>query len=1433
VSRGRGRAAVTGLGALLILLALLAGLPVLLYRLGGSPLPGHLPGASQVGHALLHRDSASIVLAAVRDVSWIAWALFTLAVLAEVQAVLRRRTAPRLRLGGMQTAAGRLVALAALTFTAAPVGTLLATAQPVSTVLQADVTAMPTSHFTVGPRMAPLMPPAPASTLMPPAPPSPPPAASTPAAAGTAALTAAAGTAAPSRAPRSARPEIQPGPAIPPPPRGPAAPGPGTGEWRTGAGARDSGSAATARPQAETMAAVTGTAAGAASGQEAGMDIIQLVTVRPGDCLWTIAQQHLGSGDQYHAIVALNQGHDMGNGQVFANPSLIQPGWVLHLPVSPPAAQPGGGAPGAGTPAPAPGGTHPGHPASSPPFSQPHPSASVTPSASPSVAPSAVPSASARPGSAPAAAPSSAVPSSAASNPARPAGGIPPPSPSGGPPGPAGSPAGQATPVSPVASIGPVQDSRLPLGLAFGTGVLAGGAAASLARLRHRQRQTRRRGRRIPVPASAPVAMAEQRLHVAAAQEPVTALRGVLSHLAAALVATPQQMPEISALLVQPDTLEILLASPAAEPPPPPFIVPGGRQGKAWQLWLDGDLRGIAADAAGDVGDLLPGLLTIGTVAGGYLLADLEHLQVTTVDGAASMTAAMLRSAAAELATGQLAGWYDLILVGFPELAALGGRGTCCDTLDAGLDLLTAKAVALRRRLGESPLADVRYHRLADPADEDWALTLLVSSVPPTSGQLALLSDLSADPGGIAALVPGGAEPSSGHRPPAVINMSAGPAGDGTVFAQLWPLQLEARPQALDDADYEALTSLFVTAAEAHDLSPADPPYDSWLWPPDLADGGTPGGPPPGDLAAGHPADSGLAPAGPGLDDSDPDGDLDDSGLDDSGLDDSGLDDGGLGVDGGLDEYAVAGDGLPGGSPGAPAGAGELGSARRLAAVPEVPDEGYTGDFDPAVLDGWVDENDWATEPVMIGDHWPAPDWGGEQGWAAGQGYPPGPVSVPDPGGAAPAGRDADPDLMTAASVPDPAGARDSAGGPDAPDGWAENAGPAADRRDEAGPADEAAPAADAWPDPADANGAEDPEPAEPDLAEPDLAADPGGPAGEPGFTEPAGPAAAGPADRPADAADPAVTGLPGAPAAWLSEPPPAAGPPAGPAGDISAEPEAEPAAVASVPDQAPGGAAGASPPAASAEASLRIGVLGTFTINGQPGALLPAQSQLVLALALNGTSGLSNQQLCYLLGADPDRPKPSDSLRQLIVRTRRQLGRAPGEREWIEHLGGGQYALHPAARFDWHEFDALTTEGMRSRDAGRLRRALGLIRGRPFTGCYYWWLDLALTETVRAQIVDAADVLAALELAAGDPAAAARAARLGLAGDAGAEPLWGALMRAEHAAGNLSGVREAWSRCLDAISEIAPDGEPHPGTAAVYRELLGDAPARPAWAGG
>ena len=1042
--------ALRGVTALLTLIILVAGLPIALYRLGGDPLPRHIPAWHHISTLLLHRDDGTVFLGAVRDLSWIAWAAFTAAVAVEAQAALRGRRAPRLRLLGIQSAASWLVAVAALAFSSQPAA-VLASTPPAAVAVSSPQPSPPSAR------------------------PSPPP-------------------------PQPSPPAGQPSPPSPRPANLPA---------------RASTDAASAHPLAP---------------QVMSMGFYHMVTVRGGDCLWTIAQRYLGDGERYHEIVRLNLGHPMGDGQVFTDPSLVWPGWVLQLPASP-------GQVATATPAPSvpvpPGhaaSQHRGHGTSDPRFRHPHPAASATgPAADTAGVPAGTPASRAEP-----------------------------PAPHGGP--------GHASAAQP---------RQIPPLAIFGAGMLAGGATVALARMRRRQRQARRSGRRIPLPVSAPVIAAEQRLRAAtppypgpepefgqlfypgAADEPeafgyphlesgsgafahpdpvpgapppagpgpepeplaqpATALRAALSQLGSGLASAAQPIPEITAVRVHRSGLELLLASPASEPPPVPFAVPGGRQGMAWQLELPRHAPAAPFPPA-ETGDLLPGLLTAGVAEdGGYLLIDLEYLRVTTVDGPADLADLVLSTAAAELTTSQLAGWYDLILAGFPELGAVDGRATNCASLGEALDVIASKAVALRRRLGDADRADVRRRRLEDPGDEDWALTLLVSRTAPTTGQLAMLLDLASDPGGIAALLPGGTDAPEGHPAPASFRVDADPARPGGMVGHVAPLHADVWPQPLTRDDYEALASLFDTAADLRDVAPDVPPYDGSSWPP---------------------------------------------------------------------------------------------------------------------------------APGLIG------------------------------------------------------------------------------------------------------------------LEEP-------------------------PAQDPADLEEPPAPEIPGA-----------AGDPDGP-------------------DQ---------------PASLRIGVLGTFTVNGAPAALQPAQSQLILALALNGQDGLSNGQLCYLLGADPDHPKPSDSLRQLIVRTRRQLGRAADGREWIVHLGAGQYALHPDAKFDWADFEELSERGMQDRDRASLRDALALIRGKPFAGCYHWWLDLAFTETVRAQIVDSAQLLAELELAAGDPSASARAARTGLSGDAAAEQLWRAVMRAEHAAGNLAGVREAWSRCLDTMTDIAADGEPHPDTAALYRQLIGGGRPQPAW---
>lgn len=57
--------------------------------------------------------------------------------------------------------------------------------------------------------------------------------------------------------------------------------------------------------------------------------LARVVSVRPGDTLWAIAEEHLGSGDRWPEIYALNRA------VVGADPDLIQPAQRLRLPHHP------------------------------------------------------------------------------------------------------------------------------------------------------------------------------------------------------------------------------------------------------------------------------------------------------------------------------------------------------------------------------------------------------------------------------------------------------------------------------------------------------------------------------------------------------------------------------------------------------------------------------------------------------------------------------------------------------------------------------------------------------------------------------------------------------------------------------------------------------------------------------------------------------------------------------------------------------------------------------------------------------------------------------------------------------------------------------------------------------------------------------------------
>ncbi|MBT2269062.1 LysM peptidoglycan-binding domain-containing protein [Rhodococcus erythropolis] len=117
------RSRLAGLGYLLILLLLVAGIPAALWALRGNPLD--IP-FSDFESLLSSPDDGSLLVALLPLVGWAAWATFTLPILVELAATLRGVKAPKIRLLGSQqkTAtfliSGALLLLTAGTATATP-----------------------------------------------------------------------------------------------------------------------------------------------------------------------------------------------------------------------------------------------------------------------------------------------------------------------------------------------------------------------------------------------------------------------------------------------------------------------------------------------------------------------------------------------------------------------------------------------------------------------------------------------------------------------------------------------------------------------------------------------------------------------------------------------------------------------------------------------------------------------------------------------------------------------------------------------------------------------------------------------------------------------------------------------------------------------------------------------------------------------------------------------------------------------------------------------------------------------------------------------------------------------------------------------------------------------------------------------------------------
>ncbi len=245
--------------------------------------------------------------------------------------------------------------------------------------------------------------------------------------------------------------------------------------------------------------------------------------------------------------------------------------------------------------------------------------------------------------------------------------------------------------------------------------------------------------------------------------------------------------------------------------------------------------------------------------------------------------------------------------------------------------------------------------------------------------------------------------------------------------------------------------------------------------------------------------------------------------------------------------------------------------------------------------------------------------------------------------------------------------------------------------------------------------------------------------------------------------------------------------------------------------------------------AEIDVLVLGPVEVRGAAKPFSRAGALDLIAYLAMHPRGVTTDQWSTALW--PERVVAASTLHSTVSAARRSLGRSIGGPDHLPR-GHGAVQLGPTVTCDWSRLENLA----RRSDPEAWRRGLALVRGRPFDGlrCPDWTVLEGHAAAVEDAVVRLATRLAEHELAAGNGAAAERAARRGLRASPYDERLYRLLLRAADEQGNPSGVESAMADLLRLLGGAAPStGRPepasagddaaswvHPRTADLYRAL-------------
>jgi DNA-binding SARP family transcriptional activator/nucleoid-associated protein YgaU len=502
------------------------------------------------------------------------------------------------------------------------------------------------------------------------------------------------------------------------------------------------------------------------------------------DSLWAIAERHLGTGTRWREIRDEGGRPLAGDGPLGTT---IYPGEVLLLPLDgasascgplPPTAAPATAAPPTAAPA----------TAAPPTATAAPPTATAAPA---TAAPAAAAPATAAPPMATAAAPTATTPAPSTPG-ATPPTAIPPSEPP---------PTMVAVAADRGSSSGPVDAGALV------EGSLVGAAIVSIIQvLRRRQAQHRPPGRRIRLPDSAATAT-ELALGRSEARDRVSLVEQALAALMTSLRQQDVTPPPILGVLVDDDSVEVLLAHPAA--PPSPWMATA--EGFRWRIGAASLPAARPEESAP-----LPALASLGRVSSGPAdaLINLEAAGLVSIAGRPAEAGGLLYALATQMIGAPWARAVNLILVGLPP--GLGGSDNvrCVASLSEVTDELRATAAVMSATVTARGCGDVFTGRLRELAGDGWPPVIVLSAERPHTDELTLLAELTKPGRGVAAVVV-----NAGQTAHWEIDAGARPC-------PVNPLRLAIEPSVLDARTVAAVEELIRVAEDTTGASIDDPPYD-------------------------------------------------------------------------------------------------------------------------------------------------------------------------------------------------------------------------------------------------------------------------------------------------------------------------------------------------------------------------------------------------------------------------------------------------------------------------------------------------------------------------------------------------------------------------------------------------------------------------------